>query len=100
MQPFKKTGREPEVLDDDCSEPQSNVRAKAKPVLDQHLEQIAADWEAGLLTPDQAIEKMIDANTAWAARFISSEQRKQLELFLRTMFDTDPRLLRLAGREG
>lgn len=99
MQPFKNSEVEEDELDDECSEPQSAVRAKAKPLLDQQLEKIALDWEAGRITPDEAIERMIRANGEWAARFVTPEQRAAFETLARTLFDTDPRLLRLAGRE-
>ena len=102
MPPSKNTRlpADADDLDEECSEPQSTVRVKAKPPLDQQLDQIVQEWDAGRLTGDEAIEAMIRANSAWAAQFVSPGQRSELEMVLRTIFDTDPNLLRLAGRKG
>jgi hypothetical protein len=73
-----------------------NTKAK----IDRDSAQITADWKAGRITPDEAIDKLIAANCAWAQGFMSPMRVAQLELLLRTLADTDPTLLRLSGRSS
>ncbi len=76
------------------------MKSTTKTPLDELLGEIVKQWEAGQLEPDDGVALMIEANCAWASRFISADECAQLRLFLRTILDTDPRLLDLAGREA
>lgn len=102
MTPLKNPSFDQEDdLEADDPEPQSTVRAKSKPSgVESQLQQIAADCEAGVITPDEAVEYAIAVNSEFASKFMSPERREELELLLREMFDTDPTLLRLMGRGG
>lgn len=77
------------------SEQESGIQVSRRALYEQRLAAIAADRQAGLCTPEEGAERVVQALAALYGRFLTGPGREALKQHLRGEVEKDPELRKL-----